>query len=357
MVGISIVAMFIGMTLFGDIIAPYDPEQFFTGPWYGRPNAIPELPLFLLTSGIVLAVLATAVWWILDKNKRPEISRYYVSILSGGLIVFIAVIFGTRSVQVENVTTLYYSIAIGLIASVIIIRGLITAKQEINLQRLKLHLPRLFVALLGVVGIGLIVDGILIAPWVAPLDFPGFHLMGTDQLGRDVYSQLIIAVRITLLIGIVSTAMSVIIGTLIGLIAGYFGGIVDSFLMRFTDIFFVIPSLLLMIVMAAVLGASIITLIIVIGLFSWPSTARIVRGQVLSIKERTYIERVRAVGGSNTYISWGTMLFLAFSAGSMSNNLWWLVFPPGIMVILLLLGVSLVGYAMDEIVNPRLRRR
>ncbi|MFW9888554.1 MAG: ABC transporter permease, partial [Candidatus Thorarchaeota archaeon] len=154
-----------------------------------------------------------------------------------------------------------------------------------------------------------------------------------------------------------------------------------------------------MIVMAAVLGPSIVTLIIVIGLFSWSSTARIVRGQVLSIKERTYIERVRAVGGGNFYIigkhvlaavaplvvantilvtawailsevvldffglgdpamiSWGTMLYLAFNAGSMSNNLWWLVFPPGIMVVLLLLGVSMVGYAMDEIVNPRLRRR
>jgi peptide/nickel transport system permease protein len=210
---------------------------------------------------------------------------------------------------------------------------------------------------------------------------------------------MVIAVRITLLVGIVATGMSVIIGTLVGLVAGYYGGIIDSFLMRFTDIFFVIPSLLLMIILAAVLGPSIVTLIIVIGLFSWSSTARIVRGQVLTIKERAYIERVRAVGGGNVYImskhvlaavaplvvantilvtawailsevvldffglgdpamiSWGTMLYLAFNAGAMSNNLWWLVFPPGIMVILLLLGVSMVGYAMDEIVNPKLRRR
>ncbi|MCK5266205.1 MAG: ABC transporter permease, partial [Candidatus Thorarchaeota archaeon] len=263
----------------------------------------------------------------------------------------------------------------------------------------KAHLPRLVIALVGVVGIGLIVQGILQAPWALPLEFPGNHLMGTDQLGRDVFSQMIIAVRITLLVGIVATGMSVIIGTLVGLAAGYYGGIVDSFLMRFTDIFFVIPSLLLMIILAAVLGPSIVTLILVIGLFSWSSTARIVRGQVLTIKERAYIERVRAVGGGNVYImtkhvlaavaplvvantilvtawailsevvldffglgdpamiSWGTMLYLAFNAGSMSNNLWWLVFPPGIMVILLLLGVSMVGYAMDEIVNPKLRRR
>ena len=210
---------------------------------------------------------------------------------------------------------------------------------------------------------------------------------------------MIIAVRITLLVGIVATGMSVIIGTLVGLVAGYYGGIIDSFLMRFTDIFFVIPSLLLMIILAAVLGPSIVTLILVIGLFSWSSTARIVRGQVLTIKERAYIERVRAVGGGNVYImskhvlaavaplvvantilvtawailsevvldffglgdpsmiSWGTMLYLAFNAGAMSNNFFWLVFPPGIMVVLLLLGVSMVGYAMDEIVNPKLRRR
>jgi peptide/nickel transport system permease protein len=169
--------------------------------------------------------------------------------------------------------------------------------------------------------------------------------------------------------------------------------------MRFTDIFFVIPALVIMITLGAILPASIYTIIFIIGIFSWPSTARIVRSQVLSIKERTYIERVRAVGGSDVYImgrhvlpavaplivanvvlvtayailsevvldffglgdptmvSWGTMLYQAFGGGAMSSNLWWLVFPPGIAVVLLLMGVSFVGYAMDEIANPRLRRR
>ncbi|MFW9801652.1 MAG: ABC transporter permease subunit [Candidatus Thorarchaeota archaeon] len=398
-VGMSLVAMFAGMTLFGDVIAPYDPEAFFTGTWYKPPDLVPEMQLLMVLGGLSSLIGATLVWWIFDRIKKPAIPRYIIGILTGGLILFIALIFGERSLFVENQNSLFYSAGIGLIALVIILRSLLTARQDFSIEILRTHLPRLLIALAGVIGVGLMVQGILQAPWVVPLDFPGYHLMGTDQLGRDVYSQLIIAVRITLLIGIVATTMSVVIGTLIGLVAGYYGGIIDSFLMRFTDIFFVIPSLLLMIVMAAVLGPSIVTLIIVIGLFSWSSTARIVRGQVLSVKERTYIERVRAVGGGNFYIigkhvlaavaplvvantilvtawailsevvldffglgdpamiSWGTMLYLAFNAGSMSNNLWWLVFPPGIMVVLLLLGVSMVGYAMDEIVNPRLRRR
>jgi peptide/nickel transport system permease protein len=398
-VGTATVVMFTGMTIFGDIIAPYDPEAFFTGNIYQPPDAMPEAQLLILSVGVASLLGATLIWWIFDRFKKPGIPRYFITILSGGLILYIAAIFGVQSLSVENTTTLIFSAAICIVAGAISLKGLLSARRDFSLQNLQMHLPRLVIALLGVIGVGLIVQGILLAPWVIPLDFPGFHLMGTDQLGRDVYSQLIIAVRITLLVGIVATGMSVVMGTVIGLIAGYFGGIIDSFLMRFTDIFFVIPTLILMIIVAAVLGPSIVTLILVIGLFSWPSTARIVRGQVLTIKERTYIERVRAVGGGNSYIitkhvlpavaplvvantilvtawailsevvldffglgdpamiSWGTMLYLAFSAGSMSNNLWWLVFPPGIMVILLLMGVSMVGYAMDEIVNPRLRRR
>jgi len=397
--GTSIVAMFAGMTIFGDIVAPYDPEAFFTGLLYRPPDMLPEMQLLMVSIGAASAIAAGEVWVILDRRKRPLIPRFFVTLLGGGLILFIAGIFGVQSLSLENTTTLVFSVAIGVIAGIIILRSLLSAKRNFFIQDLKTHLPRLVVALVGVVGIGLFVQGILQAPRALPLDFPGTHLMGTDQLGRDVFSQMIIAVRITLLVGIVATGMSVIIGTLVGLVAGYYGGIIDSFLMRFTDIFFVIPSLLLMIIIAAVLGPSIITLILVIGLFSWSSTARIVRGQVLTIKERAYIERVRAVGGSNVYImskhvlaavaplvvantilvtawailsevvldffglgdpamiSWGTMLYLAFNAGAMSNNLWWLLFPPGIMVILLLLGVSMVGYAMDEIVNPKLRRR
>ncbi|MGY5855545.1 MAG: ABC transporter permease subunit, partial [Candidatus Thorarchaeota archaeon] len=364
MAGTAIVAMFAGMTIFGDIVAPYDPVQFFTGLLYQAPNVIPEMQFLMVSIGMASALGAGIVWWILDRIKKPPIPRFFVTILSGSLILFIAGLFGVQSLSLVNMTALVFSVVIGVIAGIIILRGLLNGKRNFFVQDLKTHLPRLVIALVGVVGIGLIIQGILQAPWAVPLEFPGNHLMGTDQLGRDVFSQMIIAVRITLLVGIIATGMSVIIGTLVGLVAGFYGGIVDSFLMRFTDIFFVIPSLLLMIILAAVLGPSIVTLILVIGLFSWSSTARIVRGQVLTIKERAYIERVRAVGGGNVYImtkhvlaavaplvvantilvtawailsevvldffglgdpamiSWGTMLYLAFNAGSMANNLW-----------------------------------
>jgi peptide/nickel transport system permease protein len=253
--------------------------------------------------------------------------------------------------------------------------------------------------LLVIVGFTLLLASLLMIISVNPTSFPGYHILGTDQLGRDVFSQLVIGVRITLIIALIATLIAMGIGGVIGLLAGYYGGLADSILMRFTDVFFVIPSLTIMIILGAILPPSITSLIIVIGIFSWPSTARIVRGQVLTIKERSYIERARAVGGSNSYIimkhvvpavapliiantvlvaayavlsevvldffglgdpsmvSWGTMLYQAFGAGAMSGNLWWWVFPPGIMVILLLMGVSILGHAMDEIANPRLRRR
>jgi peptide/nickel transport system permease protein len=399
MAGTSIVVMFAGMTVFADILVPYDPEQFFTGLLYQPPGTLPEIQMLMASLGLVTFIMAGVLWLVLDRIKRPPIPGHFISILVGGLILYVAGLLGERSLMLDNITTLVFSGGVGLIAGIIIIRGLLGAKRNFSIQYIRAYLPRLITAALGVIGIGLLIQAVLQAPFAVLLEFPGYHLMGTDQLGRDVFSQLIIAVRITLLVGIVATGMSVVIGTLIGLVAGYYGGIIDSLLMRFTDIFFVIPSLLLMIILAAVLGPSIMTLILVIGLFSWSQTARIVRGQVLTIKERAYIERVKAVGGSNIYImskhvlaavaplvvantilvtawailsevvldffglgdpamlSWGTMLYLAFNAGSMSNNLWWLVFPPGVMVVLLLLGVSMVGYALDEIVNPKLRRR
>jgi peptide/nickel transport system permease protein len=168
--------------------------------------------------------------------------------------------------------------------------------------------------------------------------------------------------------------------------------------MRFTDLFFVIPSFVLMIIVAAVVGPSLTTMLIVIGVFSWATTARIVRGQVLSIKERGYIERIRSVGGGNFYImtrhvlpavvpliivqtvllimnsiffeisldfvglgdpaivSWGSLLFLAYNQG-ISIGMDWLVLAPGYAIIIFLVGVSFLGFGLDEVTNPRLRRR
>ena len=224
-----------------------------------------------------------------------------------------------------------------------------------------------------------------------------YNLFGTSQLGHDIFSQIIVGVRITLIIGLLATFISLLIGTAIGISSGYYGGMIDSFLMRFTDLFFVIPAFVLMIIIAAIVGPSLETMLIVIGVFSWATTARIVRAQTLSIKERPYVERVKSIGGGDFYImyrhilpgvlpviiaqtilliinsiffeigldfvglgdpnqiSWGSMLYLANQQGAITLNLYWLIYPPGIAVVILLLGFAFLGFSFDEVTNPKLR--
>jgi len=225
------------------------------------------------------------------------------------------------------------------------------------------------------------------------------HLLGTDDMGRDVLANLISGARISLMIGGVATAISMGIGTLIGIVSGYFGKAVDNALMRFTDFFLVIPWLPLMMVLAAILGTSLWNIIFVIGITGWAGTARVVRSQTLSVKERQYVERAISVGagsghimarhilpnvfplvfantvlvaavaivsettlsflglGDPTTASWGMMLHYAFESGSTSAGAYWYYLPPGICVVLVVLSFTLLGYAFDEIMNPKLRKR
>ena len=225
------------------------------------------------------------------------------------------------------------------------------------------------------------------------------HWLGTDDMGRDVLANLISGARISLLIGVVATALSMIIGTLIGIVAGYFGRGIDNLLMRFTDFFLVIPWLPLMMVLAAILGTSLWNIIFVIGITSWAGTARVVRAQTLSVKERQFIERTVSIGagsfhimfrhilpnvfplvfantvlvaavaivsettlsflglGDPTMASWGMMLHYAFEGGATAAGAYWYYLPPGICVVLVVLAFTLLGYAFDEILNPKLRER
>lgn len=237
-------------------------------------------------------------------------------------------------------------------------------------------------------------------PSLDPSPFTGFrHPLGTDSIGRDVYSMTLYGARASLLVGFVATAISIVLGVTVGLIAGYFGKVTDEVLMRFTDYFLVLPWFPLMVVLMTVLGAEFVYVIIVIGVTSWPSTARIVRSQVLTVKERNFIERARAVGAGDLYImrkhvfpnvlplvfantvllislaifseafldffglgdpdviSWGTMLEAAYNFGAFDSGAWWWVLPPSLSIILCVLAFSLVGYALDDIFNPRLRKR
>ncbi len=225
------------------------------------------------------------------------------------------------------------------------------------------------------------------------------YWLGTDNNGRSVLTLLIWGTRISLLVGLLATAISMVIGTVIGLVSGFFEGWTARLLYRLTEWFLVIPFLPLAIILAVVLGRSLLNIAIVIGVTSWPATALLIRSQTLSIKERPYLERARVLGagrwhqmtrhvlpnvtpmvfanttltvavailsettlsflglGDPTRISWGSMLEAAFASGAMTTGAWWFIVPPGICVVLVVLSFTLIGQALEEIFNPRLRSR
>jgi len=229
------------------------------------------------------------------------------------------------------------------------------------------------------------------------------HWLGTDSFNQDILARLIYGTRVSLLVGMVATVVSMGLGAGVGLLSGYWGGVRDEVLMRITDVFLVIPWLALMIVFAAVLpgGATVTKVVIVIGITGWSSTARIVRAQVFSLKERAFIERARAIGSSDYHIvrkhifpnvfplmfanailtialsilsestlsfiglgpdssnvvTWGNLLEDADSVFAIQQGLYWWVVAPGMMIVMVVLAFTFVGYALDEIFNPKLRRR
>ena len=225
------------------------------------------------------------------------------------------------------------------------------------------------------------------------------YWFGTDAEDKDIWSQFLLGGMPSLIVSFVAGAISTILGTLVGLVAGYYGKGADEILMRTTDFFLVIPWFPLMIVLVAILGRSFWIIIIVIGIVSWPDTARVIRAQVLSTKQAVYIERSRALGASDPWIirkhilpnvfplvvvngvmiiagaifsesfleffglgdpntvSWGWMLERAEESGAMTNLYWWWVTPPSVGIVLLIICFYLVGDTMDSVLNPRLKRR
>ena len=224
---------------------------------------------------------------------------------------------------------------------------------------------------------------------------PG-HVLGTDDAGKDVLTNLIYGSRVSLTVGFFASFITLFIGGTVGIVAGFVGGKTENFLMRLTDILLVIPDLPLMIILIALLGRKMWVIILVVGIISWTGTARVVRSQTLSVKERKFVQRARAIGAGNFYIirrhifplvfplmmvnavlvisgiilyeatlaflglgdptrlSWGQMLQFAFSRGGMSAGAWWALVPPGMAIAWVALGLTLLGNGLERVFNPRL---
>lgn len=223
--------------------------------------------------------------------------------------------------------------------------------------------------------------------------------MGTDPAGRSVLALLVWGARVSLLVGFSATAVSMVIGTIVGMAAGHFTGTAQAVLMRVIDFFLVVPGLVLAIVLSSVIGPGVATIIIAIGITSWAGTARLVRSQTLTVEARPYIERSWALGASDGHIigkhvlpavmplvlanttltvgsaviaestlsflglgdpgsiSWGSMLKTALDTGAATGGYWWYVLTPGIAIVIVVLSFTLVGRAVESVINPTLRGR
>jgi peptide/nickel transport system permease protein len=283
--------------------------------------------------------------------------------------------------------------------------------REHELRRVWRHLRR---DRMGRVGIALFLLVVIMAV-AGPLIFPfnaaqvsnspgtllmppsAAHWLGTDELGRDVFREFLSGAHVSLIVGLAATAISMVLGAGIGVAAGYYGRATDTVLMRITDFFLVLPQLPLVIALAALFGQNLGIIILVIGMTGWPTTARIVRSQTLSLRERQFITRVRSLGASNlrilrrhilpnvmplifantvlvigsailaeatlsflglgdpVQISWGTMLHFAFESGAIGRSAWWYFVPPGVGIVIVVLAFTLTGHAIDDALNPRLR--
>ncbi len=223
------------------------------------------------------------------------------------------------------------------------------------------------------------------------------HWLGTDFMGRDILSQLLAGARVAFMVGVSAAFMSIVLGGSVGMIAGYAGGFLDTLLMRTADIIMVLPTLLVILMLSSLFGQlSIVTIVVMIALFRWPGVSRVIRAQTLSLKQRPFIDAARVAGASHTRIifkhimpnvlplaflymtfrvtsaiiieaalsflgfgdpttvSWGMMLQWVWKTGHMFEAPYWLL-PPGICISLLTLSFYLLGRAMEEVLNPRLR--
>ncbi len=260
----------------------------------------------------------------------------------------------------------------------------------------------------GVVTVGLLLIMAVFAPWLAPYDPservgrpfqpPGReHLLGTNDVGQDLLSEMIYGSRVSLVVGIAAAAAALLIGTAVGVLAGYYPRRLGAFLMRGVDVVLILPFLPLLIVLAAYLGRSLLNTTLVIGALIWAGPARIIRSQVLSLRSREYVLAARSMGAPDRWTifrhvvprtallatgsfvravagailleaslsflglgdpiqkSWGSVLFWAQARGAFLTPAWkWWVLPPGLLIMAASLGFALIAFSLEERINPRL---
>lgn len=291
--------------------------------------------------------------------------------------------------------------------------------KNVRLERWKQSLATLWkefrkqpAGVIGLIGLAVFVLIAIFAPILAPdnvlsvtqatggrMQPPGDgYLLGTDEFGRPIFTLTLIGTGVTLIIALSAALMAMVLGTLVGIVAGHFEGRVSWVLMRITEWFMNLPTLVLAVVLVVVLGRGMLVLIIAIGVTSWAGTARVIRAQTRAVEGRPYLERARALGAGHGHqmfrhvlpnvmplvlastimsvsgailtestlaflglydqnnLSWGMMLNRAWSSGAMSAGAWWYMIPPGLMILLVVLCFTLVGRALETALNPRLRR-
>lgn len=226
-----------------------------------------------------------------------------------------------------------------------------------------------------------------------------YGVLGTDSLGRDIWSQLVYSTRVSMVIGLTAAVSLTVIGVLVGVISGYIGGVVDEALMRVVDALLCLPFLPLLMAMAKMFGQTYIYVIVLLAVFGWVGIARVVRSQALSIREKPFVESAKAVGAGRVYImikhvmpnvlpiafagmilsipdailteaalsflglgdprimTWGKMLHNAFNWGGFRRLIFWWIIPPGLAIMILCIAFVFIGHSIDEVMNPRLRKR
>jgi len=380
-------------------------------------------PLYLLLAGV-----AVAAWGAVMLLRRPAGRLFPATVTATGLaVVWWGLVNGgilttqcfDLSTRTGSFTWLWQTVAVVLVAACVATWAAAHPERSELLVRDTRRTWRLYRSnrqgMLGLLIIVVFVAMALLAPFLAnhallspdaqigkafePPRLSYYHLLGTDDEGLSILAQFIWSARISLVVGLAATVMSSVLGAVIGIAAGYYGGWVGEVWMRITDAFLVIPWLPLAMVLAAAWGHNYVVIIAIIGVTSWPGTARLVRADALRVRELPFIERAKAIGSGDVHVmerhvlpnvfplifantilvvaeaitaetelsflglgdplnfSWGTMLHYAWGSGAATLPAWWYILPPGIAIVLVVLAFTFMGTAFDEILDPRLRSR